>query len=277
MNVNMDIMRRWICLCLCVIVSIVATAQLSRCSGARAMGVGDCVAVMDGPGSFSDNPAAMASLSENWFFLTAGNHFLCPELNTLFTAFLLPSKSANIGAYFNYYGANQYHVSSTGLSLTKVFYKKIFVGLRLKYFNVHQNPDNSNLHMGSFDFGATVNLSPVLSWGGYIYNPLSLKSKNCNISALPYGVCSGIRVKTGVYTTWLLEAEKESGRKLNLKSGIECVFGQIFTLRSGIQTATRSLAFGCGIKLSNSYIDLSCTSNQYAGESFQLSFYHSGK
>jgi len=268
---------RWFFLCVCVIVSTMATAQLSRCSGARAIGVGDCVAVMDGPGSFSDNPAAIASLSNTCAFLTAGNNFLCSELNSLFAAFSMPVKTTNLGAFFTYSGSKYFHVSSTGLSLTKVFHKKISAGLRLKYFNIHQNPENPNLHIGSFDFGVTAILSPALSWGGYIYNPLMLKSESSNSSTLPYGLCSGIRVRTGAYTTWLLEVEKESGRKLNLKSGIECVFGQLFTLRSGIQTATRSLAIGCGIKLTNSYIDISCTSNQYAGESFQLSFYHTGK
>ncbi|MCK9167534.1 MAG: hypothetical protein M0O94_03130 [Bacteroidales bacterium] len=256
------------------LVHLKGQAQLSRSSGARSAGVGDCVAVMEGPGSFPDNPAALAATVHPVVWFSAFKFYSLHDYNDVNAGFSLNKGVARIGVLLGYQGIQSLHCFNVALQYSIQLHPALKMGVRLNYENFSQGASYSHQHHGSVDFGLYWQIAKSLSWGVVVFNPVHWALKSHSPVATAYTVASGVKIQTGVYSCLYVEVGKLSGRPLGATVGMEWNFSEKITLRTGFQTATRRFSFGCGWNSKRVHIDLALSNHLFTGSAVAASGYY---
>ncbi|MFH1121388.1 MAG: hypothetical protein V1775_16335 [Bacteroidota bacterium] len=243
----------------------------NRPAGARSAALGNAsVATCDLWSAFN-NQAGLSRLENAEFGCYFENRYMMKELGYMALAFARPMKSGTIALSATYFGYSAYNESKIGLAYAKGFGKYIAFGVQLDYNIARLAESYGNHDFITFEAGMLANITPELSLGVHIYNPISAKFSSYNDERVPLNFSIGASFSLSDNITLVAETEKNIFTKATFNAGIEYRIVRNIFLRGGLSTGTSAFSFGAGFLFDDFKIDISSSYHTILGYSPQAS------
>ena len=243
--------------------------------GARSSALANASSTLFDTWSTRNNQGSLAFVRKIEIGVFYGNSFLIKELSYNGFAITLPIKKGTFGFLYSSFGYQLYCESHTNLAYSLKLNKNFGVGISIDYLNtkIADLYGHANTITGSV--GLTAKLTEQLLFSSHIYNPFKTKITNYNNEKIPTIFKLGAQYIISKKASILIEAEKTSGLKINIKSGIEYCPTSLIYLRVGAASYPTQASFGFGINYHNLKIDLSSMYHNILGISPQIGLSYS--
>lgn len=216
-------------------------------SGARSLALSNAFVSISDVWSTFHNQAGLAQINQ----LSAGifyeSRFRIDELTTTAGSVLLPAKAGTFGISFLQFGKGTYKENKIGFAFAKQLSEQFYAGIQLDYF-LNRLPENSsNFGFATFEAGLIYSPNNKLFLGGHIFNPIA------NGIQLPEGKQKmpvvfrlGGHYQFDEMILITAETQKDTGKPLLIKTGIEFTPVQNLALRLGVSGKPVNYTFGLG-------------------------------
>jgi hypothetical protein len=260
-----------ICLITFLIPIMVIAGGDNRPTGSRSAALGNASVGLSDMWSAFNNQAGLAGLENPEFGFYYENRYMLKELSYMALAFTYPLKSGTIALSYDYFGYSAYNEGNIGLAYAKGFGKYISFGLQLDYSMSRLAESYGKRSFITFEAGLLANITPELSLGAHVYNPINARLAEYNDERAPVIFSVGAAYLLSDKIILLAEAEKNIYMKANINAGIEYKMAQRFYLRGGVSTGTSAFSFGAGFLIDDFKIDISSSYHTILGYSPQVS------
>ena len=214
--------------------------------------------------SFTNNQAALASLSAAGIGIYAERRFMLTENSVYALAAAIPTKLGNIGVQMNYAGFKNFNESKIGLAYGRSLGSKVDIGVQFNYYG-YRVPSYGNASTINFEIGAIMHITDRLNAGIHMYNPVAGKlGKSTDeklASAYKFGL--GYDASENFYVS--AEIVKEEDKPVNVTGGLQYQFRKQFFVRAGFMSETTSGFAGFGVSWKNLRLDIAANYHPQLG------------
>ena len=184
------------------------------------------------------NPAWYSFQTNSQLGISILNQFEMKELNTIHLYGNYPNKYLDAGLAFSHYGYEDYQINQIQTGISKKVLTGLSIGINFVYYqenSIWKEKANNQL---SSDIGICYQLNESFELAFLADHILhTFPDKLWNIHG-------GMTYKAVEGCSLLLEANYGAAKRFNLSFGIEYELAELFNLRAGVQTATKTPSFG---------------------------------
>ena len=203
------------------------------------------------------------------------NRFFVKELTQTGFAAVVPIKKGTFGMSYSSIGYNLYRESQATLSYGMKLNEVIGLGIGFDYLNTKIADIYGTAHALTGSIGLTAKILPQVTVSSHVYNPFRAKITNYNNEKIPTIIKFGAQYNFSKKVFIVAEAEKTSGKKINVKGGLEYTPSSLIYLRVGGSSYPSQAAFGVGVNYNGLKIDLSSSYHSILGLSPQIGLSYS--
>ena len=243
----------------------------NRPVGSRSASMSNSSVCLSDLWSAFNNQAGLAHITQAQAGFYYENRYLLKELGYKAAAFACPFEAGALGLSFTHFGFSAYNESKIGLAYAKKMGKYLSLGVQLDYCMIHLDENYGNHSFVTFEAGALSNISPKLTLGVHIYNPVHAKISGNTDERAPAIFRMGAAYSVTKKFMITAETEKNIDHKAVLRSGFEYQLTPVVNLRAGIATNPATVSFGVGVCTGNLVMDFSASYHQVLGFSPQAS------
>lgn len=243
----------------------------NRPAGSRSASMSNSSVCLSDLWSAFNNQAGLAQITQAQAGIYYENRYLLKELGYKAAAFACPFEAGTLGLSYTHFGFSAYNESKIGLASAKRIGKYLSMGVQIDYCMIHLDENYENHSFFTFEVGVLSNISPKLSLGAHVYNPLNVKISKKSGECAPAIFRMGASYMVTNKFMITAETEKDINHKAVLKSGFEYQLTPVVNLRAGIASNPASISFGVGIYKGNLVMDFSTSYHQILGFSPQAS------
>lgn len=241
--------------------------------GARAAAMGGSAVATTGLYSLFSNQAGLAQLDGVHAGIYAENRFLMSELSMYAFGAAIPTKSGTFGLGGVYFGNSLYNERNIKLTYGRKLFKNFRIGAEFDIAGISISEYGSKTAI-TFGLGLQYDISPDVTIGAQIYNPLRVQLTDLDDDLLPTLITVGASYRPTEKITLLAEAEKNMAHTASFKGGIEYQVVKALYLRAGYSSAPSQTTFGVGVNLKAVKIDLAGSFHPVLGYSPHISIYY---
>lgn len=237
--------------------------------GARALGMGGAfVAVSDDANAIWWNPAGLVQLKNREFTSLYTELFGLEELAYSSLSYgQRMKKSRALGIGWQGFGGDLYKEDTLTVSYSRLFFKRISLGLNLKYMALKIKSAGS-AEVWGIDLGTLYKLNKKMKLGLLAYN---LNSPEIAGDSLPRKTNIGLAFTPFKKLILALDVKEEKGYDTQICLGEELKITPHFTLRAGAQVNPLRLTGGFGFKFKSLQLDYAYFSHSVLGATHQVS------
>ena len=238
--------------------------------GARSAALGHASVTLQDIWSTRNNQGCLGFLRQAQFGAFYENRFFIKELTQSGFAAIVPVKKGTFGVCYSSLGYKLYRESQLSLSYGIKLSESISAGVAFDYLNTKIADTYGQSHALTGSFGITAKLLPQVIIATHIYNPFRAKITDYNHEKIPTIFKIGAQYIFSKKVCLLIEAEKASGKTINVKAGIEYMPAKLVYIRAGASSSPTQAAFGLGVNYKGLKIDLSSLYHSILGLSPQI-------
>jgi hypothetical protein len=251
-----------------------SNALLAQTLGARAAGLGSSAISLVDAYSAYNNPGTLGFITQTSTGFYYENRFLIKQLAFSGFSMATPLKKGSIGLSYTSFGYNAFRQSLSGVSYGIALNENISIGTKINFLSLRIGDVYGKAIAFTGELGFLAKLSQKVWVAGHINNPTKSKFTNYNNEIIPSTLCLGIQYLISKNVIALLEAEKGSYQKLNIKGGIEYKPSKEIFLRAGASSNPAQASFGVGVQLKMLQFDLSSSYHYILGFTPQVGLTH---
>ena len=238
--------------------------------GARSAGLGHASGTLFDVWAARNNQGSLAFVRQAEVGAFYENRFLVKELSQTGFAAVLPIKKGTFGITYSTLGYKLYRESQVSLSYGMKLNDKIGLGVSLDYLNTKIADVYGTAHAITGSIGVSAKLTEQIIFSTHIYNPFRAKITNYNNERVPTIFNIGAQYTFSKKVFLVVEAEKTSVQKLNIKGGIEYNPASVVYIRVGAASYPTQASFGVGVNYQGLKIDVSSMYHSILGFSPQI-------
>jgi len=229
---------------------------------------GMAFAVIAGPGHWScfNNQALMTSASGVSVSAAIETRFMLPALSSKGLSAVIANGNLPLGIIATHYGNGDYYRIFTGIGSAVTLTDGVSLGVQADYVTERGIGDYRDVSHLTFETGMAITLSPTITMGLHIFNPLT------TLNSLPSSIAAGLLWKSSEDLLLTLSSSKMTGEPLSLQCGMSWDITGNLTIRSGYMSSPSSFAFGIGWKTGSLMMDTGFIINSGTGITSALSF-----
>jgi hypothetical protein len=179
---------------------------------------------------------------------------------------VMAGKAVPLGLIVTHYGNGDYYRIFTGIGSAVTLTKGVSLGVQADYIMEKSVGDYRDVSHITFEAGMTAALSPSLTFGLHLFNPLT------PVNTLPSSINAGIEWKLSDDLSVVLESSKVTDEPLSVQGGISWNVLDRLILRSGYMSSPSCFAFGVGFASGSLQTDAGFMVNSVTGITSSLSF-----
>ena len=198
------------------------------------------------------------------------NRFFVKELSQSGFAIALPIKKGTFGLTYSTMGYKLYRESQASLAYSIKLNESIGVGVSIDYLNTKIADIYGQANAVTGSVGITAKLTKQIIFSSHVYNPFKAKITNYNNERIPTIFKLGAQYIFSKKVCLVVEAEKTTAQKINIKGGIEYNPSSLIYIRVGAASYPTQAAFGLGVNYQGLKIDVSSMYHSILGFSPQI-------
>ena len=198
------------------------------------------------------------------------NRFFVKELSQSGFAIALPIKKGTFGLTYSTMGYKLYRESQASLAYSIKLNESIGVGVSIDYLNTKIADIYGQANAVTGSIGITAKLTKQIIFSSHVYNPFKAKITNYNNERIPTIFKLGAQYIFSKKVCLVVEAEKTTAQKMNIKGGIEYNPSSLIYIRVGAASYPTQAAFGLGVNYQGLKIDVSSMYHSILGFSPQI-------
>jgi hypothetical protein len=234
--------------------------------GAAEMGIAFASSAMSGHWSCFHNQALLTSRSGTSASLALETRFMMTPLSSKAVSAILAGNPLPLGLIVTHYGNGDYYRIFTGIGSAVTLTKGVSLGVQADYIMEKSVGDYRDVSHITFEAGMTIALSPSLTFGLHLFNPLT------PVNTLPSSINAGIEWKRSEDLSVVLESSKVTDEPLSVQGGISWKILDRLTLRSGYMSSPSCFALGVGYASGSLQTDAGFMVNTVTGITSSVSF-----
>lgn len=238
--------------------------------GARSAGLGHASSCLYDVWSARNNQGSLGFVNQAAVAAFSENRFLVKELMQSGFAAVAPIKLGTFGLSYSSIGYKLYRESHVSLGYGMKLSDAVSAGVSLDYLNTRIGDVYGQANAFTGSIGLTARITNNIAISTHIYNPFRAKITNYNNEKVPTILKFGAQYIFSKQVFMVLEAEKTSAQKVNLKGGIEYKPSSIVFIRVGGSSFPSQASFGIGINYNGLKIDVSSIYHSVLGVSPQI-------
>ncbi len=238
--------------------------------GARSSSLGHASSTLFDVWSARNNQGSLAFVRQAEVGAFYENRFFIKELSQTGFSAVLPIKKGTFGLTYSSFGYKLYRESQVSLAYGMRLSERIGLGISLDYLNTKIADLYGQAHAITGSIGVTAKLTDQITFSSHIYNPFRAKITDYNKEKVPTIFKLGAQYTFSKKVFMIIEAEKTSVQKVNIKGGIEYNPTSIVYIRAGAATYPTQASFGIGVNYQGLKIDVSSMYHSILGLSPQI-------
>jgi hypothetical protein len=238
--------------------------------GARSSALAHASSTLFDVWSARNNQGSLAFVRKTEMGAFYENRFFVKELSQSGFVIALPIKKGTFGLTYSTMGYKLYRESQASLAYSIKLNESIGVGVSIDYLNTKIADIYGQAHAVTGSVGITAKLTKQIIFSTHIYNPFKAKITNYNNERVPTIFKFGAQYIFSKKVCLLVEAEKTSAQKINIKGGIEYNPSSLIYIRVGAASYPTQAAFGLGVNYQGLKIDVSSMYHSILGFSPQI-------
>ncbi len=191
---------------------------------------------------------------------------MMPALSSKAVSAVLAIKPAPLGLVVTHYGNADYYRLFTGLGSAVKITDGIALGVQVDYISEHGVGEYRDVSHVTFESGMTCLLSPSLTLGLHLFNPLS------PLNTLPSSIEAGLQWNQSDDFMLAAGFSKVSDEPLSVQCGLSWDVLDRLVLRTGYMSSPSAFAFGIGFRTGSLQTDAGFLLNSVTGVTSSVSF-----
>ena len=216
------------------------------------------------PFSFSSNQAALAGVKQPMIGVFGERRFMLDVTGTYRLAAVIPTQQGGFGLQVDHAGFSNFSENRIGLAYGRRLGSALDLGIQFNYYG-YRIPVYGNASACYVEGGAIFHYSERLEAGIHVYNPVGGKLFSAPDEKLAAVYSAGLGYDISPDLFMGIEMVKEEDRPLNVVSGIQYRFADVFFARAGLVSETGSLFAGVGAGWNKLRLDLSASYHPLLG------------
>jgi hypothetical protein len=234
--------------------------------GAAEMGIAFASSAKSGHWSCFHNQALLTSRTGISAGIALETRFMMTPLSSKALSVILAGKAVPLGIIITHYGNGDYYRIFSGIGSAVTLTKGIALGVQVDYITERSIGDYRDVSHITFETGMTVELSPSLTFGLHLFNPLA------PLNALPSSINAGMEWRHKEDLSIVFETGKVTDEPLSIQGGISWnILGKL-TLRTGYMSSPSCFSFGMGYAFGSLQADAGFLVNSLIGVTSSVSF-----
>ncbi len=233
--------------------------------GAASMGMAFAVTATPGHWNCFNNQGLLTAASSTSFSAALENRFMVPALTSKAVSAVIAVRPAPLGIIATHYGNADWYRLFTGVGSAVKITDGIALGLQIDCITEHGAGEYRDITHVTFETGLIYDLSPSLSMGVHLFNPLT------PLNGLPSSVEAGLNWRQSNDFMLTIAGSKVTDEPLSVQCGCSWnVIGRL-VLRSGYMSSPSAFAFGIGFLSGSLQTDAGFLMNSVTGLKSSLS------
>ncbi len=166
------------------------------------------------------NPATAALHNEYVIEAAYENRYITKELSNKTLAALFPTKHFNITASFNHFGYSVYNEMLLGVGVSRSF-GKWRLGVEVDGYMVYVSPTEKYAYTVTAQIGAQVDVSPKVTLGFSVFNPVFSSVKTAVPIHLPVRLSVGVNYHIHKTLDWLTQIDADVRSTVYWRTGFK--------------------------------------------------------
>jgi len=234
--------------------------------GAASMGMAFAVTATPGHWSCFNNQALLTAATSTSFSAALENRFMVPGLSSKAVSAVIAVTPAPLGIVATHYGNADYYRLFTGIGSAVKITDGVALGLQVDCITEHGVGEYRDITHVTFETGMTCDLSPSLSLGLHLFNPLT------PLNGLPSSIATGLHWRQSDDFMLAIGSSKVTDEPLSVQCGLSWDVLDRLVLRSGYMSSPSAFAFGIGFRMAALQADAGFLMNSMTGVTSSLSF-----
>lgn len=226
-------------------------------SGARATGLSNAFVSIADTWSTFHNQATLAELTTFSAGVSYESRFMIDELTLAAGSAVLPARNGAFGFSFYQFGHGTFKEHKIGLAYSRRLSAKLNAGIQLDYFSERFPENDKSTGFPTFELGLTYKTTKQLTLGAHVFNPINNDFDTANGKQK---ILASYRLGGHYQFSDLVlisaEAQKSSGYRIMIKSGLEFSPLQNLALRFGISGRPVQYTAGLGYHFNKVQTDI---------------------
>ena len=202
-------------------------------TGGRSAGMGNASVALRDFWSVQNNQAGLADFKNLAVGFAYENKFLVNKLGLKTGAFIVPFNYGTLGLSFQYFGYSAFSRSKVGLAYARKFGENFSAALQLDYLSTRIGEDYGSKQSLTFEVGILANLTPELTIGAHVFNPMNTKLENEFNERIPAVYKLGMAYSITDELLIAVESEKNMDYKPLVRGGAEYMLAKQAWVRLG--------------------------------------------
>lgn len=233
--------------------------------GADAMGMAFSVTATPGHWSCFHNQALLTAATTTSFSGALENRYMMPALSSKAVSAVIAIRPAPLGLVAAHYGNAEYYRLFTGIGSAVKITDGIALGVQVDYISEHGIGEYRDVSHVTFETGMTCELSPSLTLGLHLFNPLA------PLNSLPSSVGAGLQWRQSEDFLLAIGSSKVSDEPLSVQCGLSWNVLDRLILRSGYMSSPSAFTFGIGFRTGSMQVDAGFLLNSMTGVTSSVS------
>lgn len=234
--------------------------------GAASMGMAFAVTATPGHWSCFNNQALLTAAPSTSFSAALENRFMVPGLSSKAVSAVIAVSPAPLGIVATHYGNADFYRLFTGVGSAVKVTDGIALGLQVDCITEHGAGEYRDITHVTFETGMTCDLSPSLSLGMHLFNPLT------PLNGLPSSIDAALHWRQSNDFMLAIGSSKVTDEPLSVQCGLSWDVLDRLVLRSGYMSSPSAFAFGIGFRMATLQADVGFLMNSMTGVTSSLSF-----
>ena len=204
--------------------------------------------------SFTGNQAALSSLDCSAVGVSGERRFLLTENSMYNISGAFITKYGNLGIQVNHSGTNDYNEDRVMFAVAKNLSSHVQMGASFNYYTYKTSGYNRSSLL-NIEVGVLLPVSPDLTAGFHISNPLNKKNMDDSEVDLPYRYSFGLGYDISDDFFIGSSIQKEENKPINIIVGFQYQFKKQFIFKGGFVSETSSVYAGAGVLIKKMNLD----------------------
>lgn len=234
--------------------------------GAASMGMAFAVTATPGHWNCFNNQALLTSASSTSFSVALENRFMLPGLSSKAVSAVMAVSPAPLGIVATHYGNGDWYRLFTGVGSAVKISDGIALGMQVDCITEHGAGEYRDITHVTFETGMTYDLSPSLSLGVHLFNPLT------PLNGLSSSIEAALHWRQSDDFMLAIGSSKVTDEPLSVQCGLNWGMLDRVVLRSGYMSSPSAFAFGIGFRAGSLEADAAFLMNGMTGITSSVSF-----
>lgn len=234
--------------------------------GAASMGMAFAVTATPGHWNCFNNQSLLTSASSTSFSVALENRFMLPGLSSKAVSAVMAVSPAPLGIVATHYGNGDWYRLFTGVGSAVKISDGIALGMQVDCITEHGAGEYRDITHVTFETGMTYDLSPSLSLGVHLFNPLT------PLNGLSSSIEAALHWRQSDDFMLAIGSSKVTDEPLSVQCGLSWGMLDRVVLRSGYMSSPSAFAFGIGFRAGSLEADAAFLMNGMTGITSSVSF-----